>query len=279
MHGLNGEDGTLAGLLKFHKIPLVGAPLFSSSLSMDKDYTKKFLKGIKVETLPYVSYTKSEYIKGDSGLVNVENKIGYPLIIKPANLGSSIGISTANNRDELELALKKAFTYDSKVIIERFLTSFDEFNIAVCKMDGDIVLSGIEKPSRSQNILTFDDKYQNYSGNAEREFPAKISTKLQNKIESVSKKIYEEGGFSGIVRLDFIFGEDKIYLNEINTVPGSMAYYLFTDSLKVFSAMLSNLIRQSVKDFNLFNSSVFSYSSGVLKINGSKGSKRLTSKN
>ena len=280
MHGLNGEDGTLSGLLKSLGIALVGSGQFSSSASMDKEFTKIVLKGLKVNCLPSETLLKSEFLNDrENSLLKIEKAISYPVIIKPANLGSSIGISTAFSKPELISSLKTAFLYDQKVIVEPYLSDFSEYNCAVYKCDQKVTLSDIEKPSKSDKILTFDDKYQNYSGLAEREFPAKIPKALETKILKTTEKVYTKCGFSGIIRIDYVYHDNNLYLNEINTVPGSMAYYLFCSSLKDFTVILSKLIEESVKEMNAYNSNVFSYSSSVLKIDGAKGSKRLTRKN
>lgn len=280
MHGLNGEDGSLSGLFKLYGIPLVGSGLFASSFSMDKSYTKMVLKGLKVNVLPSVTVNKSSYLKRVENTVSdIEKQIGYPVIVKPANLGSSIGISTAFNEKELMVALSKAFKYDQTAIIEKYLEEFVEYNVAVCKVKDGIKLSKVEKPARSDKILTFDDKYENYSGMLKREFPAKISPSLENKLKNTSEAVYRLCGFSGVIRIDYIYSNGKLYLNEINTVPGSMAYYLFVETLKDYTTMLTMLIEESVSEHNFYKSNVFSYSSGVLKIGGGKGGKRLTSKN
>ena len=276
-HGLNGEDGTLSGLLRAHGVALLGSPLFASSLSMDKAYTKIALKGLGVQTLEYCSLSKSEFTNGDY-ISKIESTLSYPLIVKPANLGSSIGISTAFSDKELKTALKNAFKYDGKVVIERYLESFEEYNCAVCKVDDKVLISEIEKPAKSDKILTFNDKYQGYSGLLEREFPAKIPLALANKIKKTSEKVFNECGFGGIIRIDYIYSDKKLYLNEINTVPGSMAYYLFVKTLKGFTALLTKLIERSVKEQNEYNSNEFTYSSGVLNLNGAKANKRLTSR-
>ena len=280
MHGLNGEDGSLAGLTQLSSIALVGSPLFASSFSMDKEYQKFVLKGLNVPVLPFITVKKQDFFKGaEECIEQIEKKLSYPLIIKPANLGSSIGISTAFSKEELLGSLKKAFLYDGKVIIENYLEDFIEYNLAVCETLDGVILSEVEKPCKSDKILSFKDKYESSQDLIDREFPAKISKSLDKKIKAIGEKVYNICGFSGIIRIDYIYYKDKIYLNEINSVPGSLSYYLLTKNLKDFTALLSSLIEKSVQNLNQSKSRVFSYSSRVLSVSGAKGNKRLTRKN
>ena len=271
MHGLNGEDGSLAGTLKLLGIPLASPSLFGSSFAMDKDYTKTVLKGLKIGCLPYVKIYKKDY--NSDWQKTIKNiKIKYPLIIKPANLGSSIGISTAKSEYEVKKALDLAFSYDTKVIIEPKLTNFIELNCSAYKKGDSIIVSNVERPMSASEILTFKDKYELFKGGSMREFPAKIDSEITEKIKETTQKIYERCDFNGIIRIDYIL-QDKLYLNEINTVPGSLAYYLFSDTIKGFSKILTDIINQTLADFNEYSKQKFLYKSTVLKINGVKGGK------
>lgn len=271
IHGLNGEDGSLAGFLKLIGVPLASPSMFGSSFAMDKDYTKTVLKGLSVETLPYLKINKKDYLKDGLNAVNLL-KIKYPIIVKPANLGSSIGISTATTKEELKSALDLAFIYDTKVIIEPKLSDFTELNCSAYKSGDKVVVSEVEKPISASEILTFKDKYEIFKGGSGREFPANIDKNLRAKIKSITKKVYEKCEFNGIIRIDYIY-KDKLYLNEINTVPGSLAYYLFSDTIKGFSKILTDVINQTLSDFDLYSKQNFNYASNVLKIDGVKGGK------
>ena len=170
---LNGEDGTLAGLKKLSNIAFASPETFSSSLSMDKYYTKLVLKGIGVDTLPYVKLNRDNYIKrGELAEKYVSKTLDYPVIVKPANLGSSIGISVAKSEKDLKKSLEYAFRYDEKAIVETALTNFREINCACVKVCGKYVVSECEEPRFSGDILGFDDKY---GGNREVAFPAEIN--------------------------------------------------------------------------------------------------------
>ena len=262
LHG-GGEGGSIAGLLTHSEIPLASPDIFSSAVSMDKAETKIALKGLGIRVLPYA------VTEGNIKRRDVE-RIGYPIIVKPANTGSSIGIRSAENDEELKSALSCALRFDKKAIIEKMLFSPVEINCAAYKnADGDIIVSECEKPICTGKILSFDDKYIG----GEREFPANIDKKYSYKIKNITKRIYNKLGFSGIIRIDFFISDGKVYVNEINSVPGSLAYYLFSDTLKGFSEMLSSIIAYAEKEFAKGGTLIKEYHTTVLSISGIKGAK------
>ena len=272
LHGLNGEDGTLAGLVKFLSIPFVSPSLFQSAFSIDKHFTKLVLGGIKVKTLNYALVKREGfYLDKESALSGVENKINYPVIVKPANLGSSIGISLAGDRLELEKALKTSFLYDDKSVVEPMLPNPVELNCSAYRTSGKTVVSQIEKPIKASEILSFQDKYYGFKGGeGGREFPAKLPIELEKKIKQTTKKIYEELEFSGVIRIDYLLDNKTLYVNEINSVPGSLSYYL-NGSLQDFTVRLTDLIKESVKENAEYKSRRFNFESSVLEIEGVKG--------
>lgn len=270
MHGERGEDGSLAGLLKMCNIPLASPSLLASSICMDKCATKIFLKGIGVKTLPYVI---CKTVGSPSEIALVESKLSYPLIVKPVSLGSSIGISKASNTKELEYALSYAMRYSTRAIVEPLLLDFTEINCAVYKNGAENILtSQCERPIGLNDILTFDDKYKV----GEREFPAKIPKKLSSKIQQTAQSIYSKLNISGIIRIDFmISSEGQILVNEINTVPGSLSYYLFCTKLKEFTEILTQLIMIAEKEYAIESSVKTKFSSSILFSTGNKSAKRL----
>ena len=271
MHGVNGEDGSLCGLMALCDIPLASPDAFTSSFSIDKDVTKIVLKGLNVNCLGYVRIMKDCFFtKKDFAIKMVENKFSYPVIVKPAKLGSSIGISVANNKEELEQALINAFSYDVKVIVERALKNFVEINQSAYKIGEDIKLSLLERPFMEKDILSFKDKYLSNKKLPKKEFPAKISDKLKNEIYKITERVYRKCNFNGIVRIDYLIENDVVYLNEINTVPGSLAYYLHCQNVKEFGFLLTKLIENAINDFNQKKSLKKVYLSGVLNIKGAK---------
>lgn len=265
LHGERGEDGSLSGTLKMCGVPLASPGLLPSSVSMDKYITKTVLKGLGIKTLPCV-LVKSDNISA------IEDKIGYPVIIKPACLGSSIGVKKAENRRELEEAVAYAKRFGEKIIAEKCLQEFTEINCAALRCsNGKIKVSECERPIGKESILSFEDKY---SG-GKREFPAQIPGDTAEKIKKISEKVYAELDFTGAIRIDYFISGKNVFLNEINSVPGSLAYYLFCDTLKEFGKMITDMIRLAEKNFAIESSLVKKYSSSVLNISGGKGAKRL----
>lgn len=265
IHGERGEDGCLFGLAKMCKIPLVGSPLFASSLAMSKTYTKLALKSLKVKTLPYLSVTEKDNAR------QIHKSIKFPVIVKPDSGGSSIGITTANNLNELTHSLLYAFRYSKMAIIEPKLTNFIEINCACYQANGDIFVSECERPVARGEWLTFNDKYKN----GERVFPADIEKSLSDKIKQTTKTIYQKLGFSGVIRIDYIVANGEVYLNEINSVPGSLAYYLFCKTTKEWGLVLNKLIATALNEYAKELTITKKFNSGILTTSGSKGAKRL----
>ncbi|MBQ9514235.1 MAG: ATP-grasp domain-containing protein [Clostridia bacterium] len=264
MHGENGEDGTLSGIAKAYDIPLCSPDIFSSALSMDKELQKKFLKGIGVKVTPCIVFRDN--------LDEIEKKFSYPVIIKPANLGSSIGIKKADNRRELEEAVLLAKKYSDKIIAEKYLSGFTEINCAAYQNSaGDIVVSQLEKPKSKDGVLSFSDKYCK----GDREFPAKTDEKTANKIRKITAKVYKETGANGIVRIDYMIYNGEIILNEINSVPGSLSYYLFCPTFTEFTAILEDVIEKTERENNGKSTLLKVYKSSILEGVGTKASKRL----
>ena len=265
MHGERGEDGSLSGLLRMCKIPLASPSILASSVCMDKSATKIFLKGIGVKHLPAITVNKASDLEGREG------QIEYPVIVKPATLGSSIGIKTATCFEELFSAVIFATKYSRRVVIEKLLSPVTEINCAIYKDAKGIHVSECEKPSFSGEILDFDDKYTK----GQREFPANIDNITSQKIKRIAKKIYTHLDVDGIIRIDFLVHNSTVYVNEINTVPGSLAYYLFVENTGEFCDLLSGIIRFSEEKFLRDETLVRSYSTTLLNIKGAKGSKTL----
>lgn len=265
MHGAKGEDGALKGLLDMSGVPLVGSPMLPAALSMDKCATKIFLKGLNVKTMPYEVWTDG------IDLDALEKKLGYPVMVKPSSLGSSIGINKAENRAELLKSVNKAKKFDGNILIEKCASPLIEINAAAYRGKKGIVVSECEMPATDNKFLTFEDKYVNGS----RQFPAPISEKLSNKIKKTTEKIYASLGFSGVVRIDYLIYGNEAYVNEINSTPGSMAYYLFTKTFAGFGIILTDLIETAMEDFNKNSLLISRFDCDILKISGAKGGKRF----
>lgn len=270
MHGVGGEDGSLVGLLSSSGIGVCSPDILSSSVCMSKSFTKIFLKGIGVKRLPYLTAS------GIKDVDKIKGKVKYPVIIKPDLLGSSIGISVAKDLSELKCGVLNGLRYGSKVIIEPMLTDFIEINCAVYrKEDGSISVSECERPIKRLDVLSFKDKYEN----GKRVFPADIDPKISQEIKDITLKVYDALDFEGVIRIDYMIdGKGEIYLNEINTVPGSLAYYLFGDTLKSFTGMLNEMMGRGLKVQNQSLTYIKSYNSGILKPFGAKGLKNTCKK-
>ena len=264
MHGERGEDGSLAGVLKMCGIANVSPDIYSSALAMDKTLTKRALKGI-AKTLPY-AFTES--VK-EAEEINLP--FDYPVIVKPACGGSSIGVKVAEDKDELSRAVGFALRFGKRVIIEPCLKDFTEINCAAYRRPDGIKVSECEMPVRRTDYLTFSDKYES----GKRVFPADIPQKISDKIKKITEKVYDTFGFTGVIRIDYFLKDDTVYLNEINSVPGSLAYYLFSDTLAGFTEMLNEMLEVARINFAEDNTLKKTYDSGILHSVGAKGAKHL----
>lgn len=227
IHGGDGEDGTLASLLEFFKIPFIGPHIEGCVLSYNKHLTKLYAQEKRVKTLPFKILRRQEQPSiGDN----------FPLIIKPIRLGSSIGVNIINSNDDAQYALDCAFEFDKEVLVEPFIKGVKEYNLAGCKIGAEeYVFSIVEEPSK-KDLLDFDNKYLDFS-RTQQVLKAKIDTELETKLQGTFKKIYANTFEGALIRCDFFVIDNEIYLNEINPIPGSMANYLFED----FSLVLKNL--------------------------------------
>jgi D-alanine-D-alanine ligase len=232
---------------------------------MDKEYTKIFLKGINVKYLPYA------VVNGVVDVQKVMKKLSYPVIVKPATLGSSIGIKIARTKEELKDGILFALRYSNKVIVEKYLQNNFEINCAVYREGAKIHVSECEQPVKQGELLGFDDKYVDGG----RIFPANVAKEISDQIKKISRLVYEKSGANGIIRIDFLVSNDVVYVNEINGVPGSLAYYLFCETMSDFSKILTGLILTAEQNHAKEKSLVRKFSSSILNITGIKGSKHL----
>ena len=272
-HGLNGEDGTLQSVLELCDIPYTSTNVITSAICMDKVVMKFLLEKFEFNVVPYTYFLRKDFEKNKKEIFEkIEAKLGFPVIIKPANLGSSIGISKANNQTELEKSIETALCFDNKILVEKALTDFKEINCACLKDGQNVIISSLEEPISYEDILTFDPKY--LSGNKKslkRIYPAKISEEIKKEIQQTSKEIFENFELSGVVRIDFMISNYIVYVNEINTIPGSLAYYLFEKENLSFGDVLEKLIASSVQKHDEKKHITYAYKSDVLtKSNSNK---------
>lgn len=223
VHGADGEDGKLASLLEFFKIPFIGPRVEASSISYNKLFTKMYAKELGVKTLKYQTLSKE---------CARQIELQYPVIVKPIRLGSSIGISIVKSEVELDYALDIAFEFDDEVLMEPFIDGIKEYNLAACKTN-DYCFSIVEEPKK-EVFLDFDKKYLDFS-RTKRVNEADLDSKTVEKLKIAFKKLYEPLFGGALIRCDFFVLDNEVYLNEINPIPGSMANYLFDDFDKIIS--------------------------------------------
>ena len=266
-HGMNGEDGCIAALTQLSGIPLVGSDVASSAIAMDKALTKRMLNSFGIPTVKGVELTKADLPELSSRLANMQ----FPLIAKPCKLGSSIGVEVCKTLEHLDAALTRAFKLDGKVLVEEALTNFTELNCAAIRVNGEVVLSVIDQPMTTHEILTFADKYVENEA-YERKAPA-LNKKVASKVNKLTTEVYEKLNFGGVIRVDYLLDNDsgKLYVNEINTTPGSLAYGLW-ESKYPRAEYGSALVEQAQKDFAEREGLTYTFDSGVL--NGGNGMKK-----
>ncbi len=262
VHGYNVEDGTLQGFLKTLGVPFVGCDVISSAVGMDKHVMKAVLKDVGIPVLDCVVYNKFEYEADREMIVSVcEEKFGYPVIVKPATLGSSIGITKAADKAEFAEALETAFSFATKVLIEPAIVNLREINCSVIGDIEDADASECEEPLNATNILSYEDKYiGNASKGAKnsdsqgmaslaRQIPANISPEMRKEIRDLSVKAFKALGCNGVSRIDYLIDTDtnKIYINEINTIPGSLSFYLWEPLGISYEKMIDRLVQLALK--------------------------------
>ena len=260
-HGNNGEDGSVSGLLQLAGIPYTCGNPFACGASMDKSATKTVLRGMGANVLKGVTFN-SPY---DEKAFSLVKKLGFPLIVKPVSLGSSIGIKIADNVEELKNALDVAFCFDTRVLVEKALTDFYEINCAAFKADGRVVTSKIERPVSRDKILTFADKYIHGDKNgSDRVFP--YSFDGEKSVRETTEKIYKTFNFDGVIRVDYLVDNvtGKIFVNEINSIPGSLAYYLFDEY--GHEEFLTKLVQSAISAKKRRDKLVYAYHSNVLNV-------------
>lgn len=238
-HGGFGEGGGVSGLCALYSIPLASAGMFESSAFIDKYLTKLILSCLGVKTAKYAYVTKNS--------PTPRNMPDFPVIVKPVSLGSSIGVERADNAEQLAFALESALVYDSAAIVEEYFSDRREINCAAYFSDGKVTVSPCEEALVKGGIFTYDDKYRGKGASA---FPADLTKDVSDKIRSVAADIYSKLNMRGIVRFDFILSGEEVYLSEVNTVPGSLSYYLLSGGFKDFGKVLTAVIEQAITDFN-----------------------------
>ncbi|MDD4110936.1 MAG: D-alanine--D-alanine ligase [Clostridia bacterium] len=272
-HGMNGEDGTLQGVLELANIPYTSSGVTSSAISMDKIIMKDIFIANEIQTVKYYFFNRSDFLlKFNEVIEKIEDKLAYPIFIKPANLGSSIGISKCKNKEELEQAIDIAINYDSRILAEEGIENNVEVNCAVFGNTEYQTASKIEYPKSWSEFLSFNEKYtqrnkeESKKNNKIKEESQKLSKEIEEKIQKIAEKTFRVFNCSGVVRIDFLVDKktNQIYLNELNSIPGSLAYYLFKEQGYSFKDFLNRLIDIAKKEKAKKNCNKFSYESQAL---------------
>jgi D-alanine-D-alanine ligase len=289
VHGFNVEDGTLVGYLNMVGIPFVGSDIYASVLGQDKVFMKQIFESEKMPITKYVWFFDAEYKDDPASVINKINKLKYPVIVKPSKLGSSVGISKVNKESDLASAIEDAMQYDPKIVVEEVVENLIEVNCSVLGNYEYQQTSEIEEVVSNDEFLTYRDKYLgNGKGgkskgmvSTNRKIPANISDELRKEVRDLSKQAFRVLNSAGVVRIDFLLDskKNKVYINEINTIPGSLSFYLWEPIGKNYTVLLDDLITLAIKDYKRKSKMVSSFESNILQnFGGLKGVKGMKNK-
>lgn len=284
VHGNNIEDGTLAGLLDSVGIPYVGSHVLASALGQDKVVMKQVMKSEGIPVVDYIWFYDNEYLENKDEIMNNIKSLGYPVVVKPASLGSSVGITYVNDSRKIEEAIEEAIDYDNKIIIEKAVDNLLEVNASVLGNYEFQKVSPLEEVMKADEILSFKDKYLSNAKtkpspskgmeSASRIIPARISDEQAKKIEKISKKVFKTLNLSGVCRIDYLIDKKtgKIYVNEPNTCPGSLSFYLWKEANMKYDELLDEMISIAIKEYKNKSRKIKSFESNILEgFNGTKG--------
>lgn len=287
MHGTNGEDGTVSGFLEMLNIPYIGCDILSASVGMDKIMMRRVLKEAKIPSLDYISFYATDYIKEEEKYIKqVEEKLRYPVIVKAGNLGSSVGIKKAKDTQSLKDAIEYSMQFSDRIMIENAIVNLKEVNCSVMGDTSNAKPSECEEPVGSDEILSYQDKYVSggktktgeVAGGSKgmatlkRKLPAEISEEMKKQIQELAVETFKVLGCSGVSRIDFLVDNDtnEVYVNEINTIPGALSYYLWEATGKTFEQEIDELVEIALKRKREREKLVFSYDQNILALSGSK---------
>lgn len=297
VHGTNVEDGVLQGYLQSIGIPFVGGDVYASVVGQDKLFMKEIFEAEKLPVCKYTWFYDNEYEENEDTILANIKKLGYPVIVKPATLGSSVGIKTAKNVEEVKMAIDDAIKYDHKIIVEKVVENLMEVNISVLGNYENQQVSAIEQVITSSDFLTYEDKYiggkskgklggkfKTSKGmvSANRIIPAPLKGDMKEEIEKVAVNAFKALGSSGVVRIDFLVDtkNNKVYINEVNNIPGSLSFYLWEPIGKEYTGLLDDLVNIGIRDYKKRIAKTHSFETNILKgftelggLKGMKGSK------
>lgn len=280
MHGTYGEDGSLMGLLRMANVPFVGCDIFGSAVAMDKVLTKQVVAAEGMPIVPYVWFTRSQWAKDSKDLKKNIKELKFPLFVKPVHLGSSIGMAKVKSEAELENAIEVALHYDNKVLVEEGVEPLIEITLPIMGND-EIVTANCERPLNKTEFFDFKDKYlsggkKGGSGvNSQySEIPADIGEKLTSEIKDLGTRVYRALDLAGIARVDFLVHAEtkKVYVNEVNTLPGSLYHHNWKKAGISNMELVLGLVRLAEERFESQKNTTFTFKSDILKkVGGAKG--------
>ncbi len=286
VHGTNVEDGALQGYLKTIGIPFVGCDGTASAGGRDKFIMKMILKEAEGPVLDAALFMLSDYEDIEDMMNRIEKRFGYPVIVKPVNLGSSVGISVAKTRVELAASIDDAFKYATKILVEHAISDLREINCSVLGYENEAEASECEEPLHTKDILSYEDKYvKNSKGggskgmaSVSRKIPADLTPEKREEVRTLAVRAFKALGCCGVSRIDFMIDEDsgKLYFNEINTIPGSLAFYLWEPIGVPYRELLDRMIRLALKRVRTEQNLTFTFDTNILSnagFGGSKGAK------
>ena len=283
LHGTNMEDGKFEGLLETIGIPYAGCNTLASANGMDKITMKMILRADNIPVVDYVWLTDRQWLNDrDKFIAKIEKELGYPVIVKPADLGSSIGIGAAHNADELISRLDNAAKFSNRLVVEHMVTNMREINCSVLGDADDFETSVLEEPIKADEILSYTDKYMAGGMHAaQKRIPAELSAELTAECRRLAGETFRVLSCHGVSRVDLLIDADtnKVYVNEINTIPGSLSYYLWEAAGLSFENLMDRLVklalkrqRELAKKTLTFNQNIFAMGGGVK--GGVKGIKK-----
>ncbi len=285
LHGTNCEDGSFQGVMECAGIPYAGCNVLASANGMDKITMKMILKECGIPIVDYVWFSDKEWFEATEATVaKIEKQLAYPVIVKPANSGSSIGIRAAHSREELEDAVLYAISFTTRIIVENFVANLKEVNCSVMGDYHNCEASVCEVPVRNGEILSYEDKYMGGGTKAKesqgmhstvREIPARLSEEVTEFIRKTGCDTFRALSCDGVARIDFIIDEDsqEVCVNEINTIPGSLSFYLWEYSGVDFSSLVDRVINIAFQRQRELNNKVVDYGSNIFAATSSGGGK------
>lgn len=277
LHGSNGEDGIFEGVLDTIGIPYAGCNVLASANGMDKITMKMILGACGVPVVPYVWFTDKQWFgQRDALIEEIEKKIGYPVIVKPANLGSSVGIGRAADRTQLIAKVDEAEKYSTRLIVEHMVDNLKEINCSVLGDCDDYATSVCEEPIKSGEILSYQDKYMGGTKGAQgmqasqKRIPADLPVEVSDRIRYLAGETFRVLSCHGVSRVDVIMDEDngEIYVNEINTIPGSLSFYLWEATGIPFDKLMDRLVALAIKRKREMERKTVSYDQNIFALSG-----------